>query len=141
VRAAVVALAALALAGCGAAEEGDGGDAPQPEPAPPTSALEVTVWPGGEGAGPEESWTLECDPPGGTHPAPDAGCSLLAGNEDLLEPLPEDVMCTQQYGGPEQAWLRGTFEGRSVDLRYARANGCEIARWDRLAPLLETASG
>jgi len=124
----------LALAGCGAAGDTDAGDTSGPGAA---TALELTVWPEGQDAGLTESWTLECDPAGGTHPSSDTACSLLAGNPDLLEPLPADVMCTQQFGGPEQAAIRGTFQGRDVDLRYSRANGCEIARWDRLAPLFD----
>lgn len=129
----------LALAGCGATGDTDGGDTSNPgsDDATPATALELTVWPEGQDAGRAESWTLECDPAGGTHPSPDAACSLLADNADLLEPLPDDVMCTQQFGGPEQAAIRGTFRGREVDLRYSRANGCEIARWERLAPVLQ----
>lgn len=131
----------LVLAGCGATGETDAGDTagPNTDDAVPATALELTVWPEGRDAGRAESWTLECNPAGGTHPSPDTACSLLAGNADVLEPLPQDVMCTQQFGGPEQAAIRGTFEGRELDLRYSRANGCEIARWDRLAPLFDAA--
>ena len=136
--AAVLALG-LVLAGCGATGETDAGDTAGPgaDDAVPATALELTVWPEGRDAGRAESWTLECDPAGGTLPSPDTACSLVASNADLLEPLPEDVVCTQQFGGPEQAAVRGTFEGREVDVRYSRANGCEIARWDRLSPLFD----
>jgi hypothetical protein len=135
-RIAAAALAAIVLAGCGAEGEttGDGGDA---APAAPATSLEVTVWPDGRDNGPEEVTTLECDPVGGDHPAPEEACVLLAGNPDLLEPVPEDVMCTQQFGGPEQAAIHGTFQGEDVDLSYSRANGCEIARWERLAPVFQ----
>ena len=142
------ALAAPALAlghahaGCGVAGDTAGGatSAPGADDAAPATALALTVWPEGQDSGRAESWTLECDPAGGTHPSPDAACSLLADNADLLEPLPDDVMCTQQFGGPEQASIRGTFQGREVDLRYSRANGCEIARWDRLASVFPAAN-
>ena len=132
----------LAPAGCGAAGDTDAGDTLNPgaDDTAPATALELTVWPEGHDSGRAESWTLECDPAGGTHPSPEAACSLLADNADLLAPLPDDVMCTQQFGGPEQAAIRGTFQSREVDLRYSRANGCEIARWDTLTPLLD-ASG
>ena len=134
---------ALALAGCGATGGTNAGDTAGPgaDDAAPATVLELTVWPEGQDAGGAESWTLECDPAGGTHPAPDAACTLLAADADLLEPLPADVMCTQQFGGPEQAAIRGTFQGREVDLRYSRANGCEIARWDSLAPVFEPPKG
>jgi hypothetical protein len=32
-----------------------------------------------------------------------------------------------------EAFVRGTFRGRRVSTRFARRNGCEIARWDRVA--------
>ncbi len=141
-RLAVLALLVLALAGCGAGDESADGVGSEPaQPDAPATSLEVTVWPTGRGNGPEHTTTLECDPLGGTHPAPEESCAILAANPDLLEPLPDDVMCTQQFGGPEQAWVRGTFQGREVDVRYNRGNGCEISRWDQLAPLLQVVVG
>jgi hypothetical protein len=44
--------------------------------------------------------------------------------------------CTQIYGGPEAASVRGTIGGREVERRFSRRNGCEIADWERVAPLL-----
>jgi hypothetical protein len=41
------------------------------------------------------------------------------------------------YGGPQVAEVRGTWDGVDVDARFQRTDGCEIARWDRLAPLLQ----
>ena len=141
-RLAVLAVAVLALAACGAGDEGtDGAGSEPPAPEGPATALEVTVWPTGRGNGPEHMTTLECDPVGGTHPAPEESCTILAANRDLLEPLPADVMCTQQFGGPEQAWVRGTFQGSEVDVRYNRGNGCEISRWEQLEPLFKVVIG
>jgi hypothetical protein len=42
-------------------------------------------------------------------------------------------MCTQIYGGPQEALVTGTFGGRRVWARFSRRNGCEIARWNRIA--------
>lgn len=141
-RSALAGIAVLLLAGCGAGDEPPAGaGSPQSEPEGPATSLEVTVWPTGRGNGPEHTTVLECDPLGGNHPAPEESCTILAANPDLLEPLPDDVMCTQQFGGPEQAWVRGTFQGRQVDLRYNRGNGCEISRWDRLEPLFRVVVG
>jgi hypothetical protein len=39
-------------------------------------------------------------------------------------------VCTQIYGGPQTARVRGRVDGREVDGRFARNNGCEIHRWD-----------
>jgi hypothetical protein len=132
------ALIAVALAGCGAGEDAaDGTEPREAAPEGPAISLEVTVWPTGRANGPRHVTTLECDPVGGNHPAPEESCRTLTANPDLLEPVPEDVMCTQQFGGPEQARVRGAYRGRELDLRYSRANGCEISRWDRLAPLFK----
>jgi hypothetical protein len=43
------------------------------------------------------------------------------------------TVCTQIYGGPQEAVVRGTFRGRRVSIRFTRRNGCEIARWNRVA--------
>ena len=55
----------------------------------------------------------------------------------ILEPVAADQTCTQVYGGPEAATLRGTWQGEPVDALFSRQNGCEIARWDAVADLLE----
>jgi hypothetical protein len=57
----------------------------------------------------------------------------------VFEPTPGNVACTQQYGGPETAKVTGTFKGEEVDAGFGRQNGCEIARWEDAAPLLEAA--
>ena len=35
--------------------------------------------------------------------------------------------------------MTGTFRGEEVDAKFGRQNGCEIARWEEAAPLLEAA--
>ncbi len=47
------------------------------------------------------------------------------------------MACTQVYGGAQTATVTGTWRGERVDARYARNDGCQIARWDRIAPLLQ----
>jgi hypothetical protein len=105
--------------------------------AEPETRLEVTFWPGGRDGGSEQTAVLTCDPPGGTHPLPDEACGALERNEDALAPVPGDAVCTQIFGGPQEAHVVGTMRGRSIDARFSRSNGCEIARWDRLVALLE----
>jgi hypothetical protein len=92
----------------------------------PTS-LEISVTPGGEA--PTKIWTLRC-PDGGTLPEAEQACSKLLQLDDPFAPVPRDVACTEIYGGPQEAEVRGTFRGRRVDARFSRTNGCEIARWD-----------
>ena len=57
----------------------------------------------------------------------------------VFEPVPPDVACTQVYGGPQRARIRGTIRGRAVDGRFSRVDGCEIARYERVRPLLRLA--
>jgi Subtilisin inhibitor-like len=122
-----------AIAACGTAEEPP---AEEPDEGAAATVLEVTVWPAGRNAERREA-TLTCDPVGGTHPRAEAACAALAESRDALEPVPDDVLCTQQYGGPQYAEVRGTVSGTSVSATLGRQNGCEIARWDALEPLLD----
>jgi hypothetical protein len=74
------------------------------------------------------------------HPDADAACAALEALDDPFAPLPEDMMCTEQYGGPQEALVTGTWRGDEVDLQVSRRNGCEIAQWDSLVPLLPAPS-
>ncbi|MEU8524841.1 MULTISPECIES: SSI family serine proteinase inhibitor [Streptomyces] len=88
------------------------------------------------------TFELECGANGasGNHPAADGACTrlgqLAARGEDPFAPPAEDRMCTQQYGGAAVAHITGTWQGRSVDARFSRADGCEIDRWENLEPVL-----
>ena len=125
--------AALLLPACGA-EGGDGGAEAAPPP-PPAIELQVEFLAKGPGAG-GESATLTCDPVGGTHPRPREACAALAAHPEALDPVPPDAVCTQIYGGDETATVTGVVRGQEVDASFDRTNGCEIARWEALAPLL-----
>jgi hypothetical protein len=100
--------------------------------------LTVTV----RNAGGEADGTFElyCHPGGGSHPDPDGACAAAERNtrwgEDAFAPVPEGSVCTMQYGGSATARVTGTWAGRPVDATFDRGNGCQIARWDRLVPLL-----
>jgi hypothetical protein len=113
---ALVVCAAL-VAGCGEEDE----------PAAPAYAeLTVEVEPGGKRA------TVRCD-------APEDSDVCRSLDAKMFEPTPSGVACTQQYGGPEKATVTGTFRGEPVDAKFSRENGCQIARWEDAAPLLEAA--
>jgi hypothetical protein len=70
---------------------------------------------------------------------PDPGAALAAverfGEEVFFAPRRADMMCTQQYGGPQVAVVTGSFHGRPVHTRFSLTDGCEIARWRSMAPL------
>ena len=114
-------LCAALVAGCGEDDE------PAATPAPASVAdLVVEVEPGGKGT------TVRC--------SAEADCpDIAAVKPETFEPTPGDVACTQQYGGPETATVKGTFKGEHVDAGFSRENGCEIARWEDARPILEAA--
>jgi hypothetical protein len=99
----------------------------------PSANLTVTVWPQGRGHA-ARVWTLRCNPPGGTLPARLTACrKLSAFPDDPFAATPPATACTQIYGGPQVALVRGTFRGRRVATTFARRDGCEIARWARVS--------
>jgi len=44
--------------------------------------------------------------------------------------------CDQTYGGPESARVRGAIGAMAVRRRLGRRDGCQIAEWDALVPLV-----
>ncbi|HKP19185.1 MAG TPA: SSI family serine proteinase inhibitor [Gaiellaceae bacterium] len=99
----------------------------------PSTQLSVTVWPQGR-TQPGRTWALRCGPVSGTLPGRTAACRRLAAFRDNpFLPVPSGSICTQIYGGPREALVRGTFRGRRVWTAFRRRNGCEIARWERVA--------
>jgi hypothetical protein len=90
----------------------------------------------GDGSAPF-SWTLVCAGVAeGTHPDAEAACTHLQGLDDPFAPLPDDLACTEQYGGPETAHVTGVWGGEPVDLDLSRTDGCRISQWAGLGPLL-----
>lgn len=97
--------------------------------------------------GPEHTFRLVAS--GGTPSAgstlPDPAAALAAVQrfgEDIFFPRPgPPKMCTQQYGGPQVAVVTGWFLARKVHSRFSRTDGCEIARWRAMAPLLGGVAG
>jgi hypothetical protein len=105
--------------------------------APAPTSLRISYWDDGGVATPTEVWTLRCNPAGGTLPRPARACrKLAAGGEKLFAPLRPDTACTQIYGGPQKARVVGTVAGRRVRATFSRSDGCQISRWNALAPWL-----
>jgi hypothetical protein len=86
------------------------------------ATLAITVWPQGPG-GPASHRVVHCPGP--------AFCAKVT--RAAFAPVPAGTMCSMVYGGPEQALVTGTIGGRKVSARFKRTNGCETARWNRLA--------
>ncbi len=107
--------AVVLIAGCGGEEEREA----RPAATPAATEVTVTVDPGG-------TRTISC--PGGDL------CRRLERAD--LSPTPATVACTEIYGGDATARVRGRIAGKAVDARFSLQNGCEIARWEKLAWLL-----
>jgi len=130
--------------------------APAPEPVPswpwvplpPVSPagedrLTITVSGSGDRAA-DGLHTLDCHPKGGTHQKAQAACDRLDEatryGKDPFARVPH-ANCTMIYGGPATARLTGTWAGRPVNAHFSRTNGCEIARWNNLLPVLPDVAG
>jgi hypothetical protein len=54
---------------------------------------------------------------------------------------PANRQCIQIYGGPQVARVRGTIGSRTINRRFTRRDGCEIADWNRAVPLVPKVRG
>ena len=96
------------------------------------SSLTVKVdW----GQGQQDSWTLRCNPAGGTHPNAAAACAFLAGLSEPFSSQPTGPACTMIYSGPETARVIGKWQGTPVSSRFSRSDGCRTAEWHRYRSL------
>lgn len=137
-RTALLLAATSALVACGG-DDAEVVASPAPSPTAETSpqtALTVSI-DNGDGTAAQE-WTLTCEPPGGTHPQLELACAALNDvDPEVFAPVGPDQACTQIYGGPETATVRGTWNGTQLDASFARNDGCEIARWDAVVAILK----
>ncbi|MFE4371082.1 SSI family serine proteinase inhibitor [Streptomyces sp. NPDC056835] len=117
-----------------AASAADGADAAN-------AADEFTVTVADSGLrGADGTYRLKCRPAGGTHQQARAACDRLAQlaseRKDPFAPVAKGAQCTMLYGGDATARVTGTWQGRAIDATFNRKNGCEIARWQTLEPVL-----
>lgn len=137
----VIAVLGLVLmtAACAGGDSGPGaspssaGSSSPGSPSPDSARLTIVV---DNGAGSTTTWTLTCDPIGGTHPDPEGACAALRDHPTALDPVPKDKMCAQVYGGPQRATISGTWGDEQVFASLSRTDACETARWDALVPLV-----
>lgn len=82
---------------------------------------------------------------GSTSVGAESACRALNESEVatlLTEGPAADRICTEQYGGPDEAVIVGLLDGVEVDVTITRTNGCGIDDWDRvLAAVLPPAIG
>lgn len=76
------------------------------------------------------------------HPTAAAACEALKNHPSLLSPAtPKDQNCTMQFGGPETATVTGSVDGKEVDAKFSRTDGCQIAQWDAAGVVLGASGG
>jgi hypothetical protein len=61
---------------------------------------------------------------------------LVSVGAKAFAPAHSGTACTQIYGGPQRARVVGIVGGTRVWATVARADGCQIARWNRISPWL-----
>lgn len=129
----------LSLAACGD-EQSNGNTADRPlgpasvQPSAP-SADSLTIQVKAASQAPAKTWTLNCAPPGGDHPKAADACAALTKVKEPFKPVPKDQMCTKIYGGPEIATVKGTWQGKPIDAKFTRFDGCQLHRWSAVGVL------
>src|SRR5688572_16389747 len=80
----------------------------------PATQLRIAYWPNGTDAALTKTWTLRCEPAGGTLARPGRACLKLASVRNPFARPSSEQACTQQYGGPDEARITGTYRGRRI---------------------------
>lgn len=118
---------------CTAAACGQDDDAGRAPAGDALTRLTVTVHPRGPDEPRRRQTTVDCSGPARDQPT----CRRLeALPPDAFAPVPPDRVCTQIYGGPATATVRGELRGQPLSARFSLQNGCQIDRWKRFAWLL-----
>jgi hypothetical protein len=135
----LAASAAPLVAGCG--DDNTSASSITAPPAPGTRiALTIRY---DDGTGRRAEGTVVCRP-GVAHATADLAVRLptarlchdvhaLAG---LIAHKPGPRACAQIIGGPQTVRVTGTIDGRAVSRRFTQNDGCEIADYRRLTPIL-----
>ena len=82
-----------------------------------------------DGGKTKERTEITCPGAGG------GACRSLRAHPEVLWP-DTDRVCTEIYGGPQRARIRGEVNGRSIDVVIQRNNGCGINDWNALRGVL-----
>jgi hypothetical protein len=97
------------------------------------SKLELSVQ-ANEKAAPQTA-SLTC--PGAKAKDRDICAALDVVAPKVFEPVPVDQACTAIYGGPRKATITGRYQDEPVSAVFSQENGCEIARWNQIKPVLD----
>jgi Subtilisin inhibitor-like len=102
----------------------------------PPTRLSISVYPHGRAAAEVRWYQLRCQPAAGTVADPVRACRTLVRLARPFAPVPAGTVCTQIALGPQEAIVTGVAKGRRIWARLRLGNGCEIARWRRLAAVV-----
>jgi hypothetical protein len=86
------------------------------------------------GSGGIHSWTLRCDPVGGSHPHAAAACAVLLKARDPFAAVPRGVMCPMILASTPVAKVTGVYFGKHVDTTFTQG-GCDLARWTKIGQI------
>ncbi len=126
VRLAAVAFCLALVVGCAEDDKGIG--------TPPDASIDlvVRVDPDGKGVAPAKELRVRC-----TEPGDSAACRAAERlRPSDFEPVPGETACTQIFGGAETASISGELPSGPVKGSFSKENGCEAARWEKVAALL-----
>ena len=88
-------------------------------------------------AGPSQIIDLSCNPDSKKVARAHALCaSLIKVGLKAFDPTPRMTACSMIYGGDQIAIVKGTWGKKIIDAKFARTNGCGVARWAKLGFLL-----
>jgi Subtilisin inhibitor-like len=141
---AVTVVTVTALAACGSSHTSSSGQAATHAPTGTSSTrpavslvITLTARPGAKPV----TWTLQCDPTGGTHPDAAAACSALAKAKSPFAPTPKGMMCPMIVSKPATAKVVGTWHDINVNAVFSQGNGCQTSRWDKIGPVFGATAG
>lgn len=106
-----------------------------------STSLNITAWPDGQGQPGKKSYTLRCALLGGTLPKRAEACEKLSKMTRPFAPVSKNTVCTDLFGGPQEALVTGRLRGYSVRAGFSRKDGCQIARWHRVRFLFPVGLG
>jgi Subtilisin inhibitor-like len=127
----IAAICAAAATACGSTTA-PAGSAAGASPAAPKVSLDIKVS-GAPGAA-VKHWTLQCDPPGGTHPDPAKACAILLKAKTPFAPVPKGMSCPMIAVGAKTATVTGTYFGKHIDMTLVQG-GCTIPQWAQIGQI------
>jgi hypothetical protein len=137
--AATFAASALLLGACGDDDDSSKSSKPVTTEGP---ALELSIR-ADDGAGSTTSGRIVCRSSGPQATGDFAGgkpaaklCQDARSLTALLTAKPVRRICTKLYAGPQTAHVTGTIDGRKIDKKFGRADGCQIKDYGRLTRIL-----